>query len=105
MKRQRELDLRGKVVVITGASRGMGKQAALGFARRGANVVIAARTVEPDSALPGSLGETLKEIEALGGAALAVQTDLAKVDDLEGLVDAAVERFEIGRHTSELQSP
>jgi len=93
MERQKELDLRGKVVVITGASRGMGKQAALSFARRGANVVIAARTVEPDDALPGSLGETLKQVEALGAGVLAVQTDLAKAADLERLVAAAVERF------------
>ncbi len=93
MKRQKELDLRGKVVLITGASRGMGKQAALGFARRGANVVIAARTVEADEALPGSLGETVKEIEALGAGVLAVQTDLAREDDLKRLVQAAADRF------------
>jgi NAD(P)-dependent dehydrogenase (short-subunit alcohol dehydrogenase family) len=93
VERQKELDLTGKVAVITGASRGMGKQGALGLARRGVKVVIAARTVEPDAALPGSLGETVREIEALGSEALAVQTDLAKVGDLERLVEAAVERF------------
>ena len=59
MERQRELDLAGKVVIITGASRGVGKQAALDFARRGAHVVLAARTVEADGALPGTIGETL----------------------------------------------
>jgi NAD(P)-dependent dehydrogenase (short-subunit alcohol dehydrogenase family) len=91
--RQKELSLQGKVVVITGASRGMGKQAALGFARRGANLVIAARTVEPDGALPGSLGETVRQIEALGAGVLAVQTDLAREDDLKRLVEAAVGRF------------
>jgi NAD(P)-dependent dehydrogenase (short-subunit alcohol dehydrogenase family) len=93
VERQKERDLRGKVVVITGASRGMGKAAALGFARRGAQVVIAARTVEPDASLPGSLGETVKQIEALGGGALAVQTDLAKEADLKRLIDAAVDHF------------
>jgi NAD(P)-dependent dehydrogenase (short-subunit alcohol dehydrogenase family) len=93
MKRQPELDLRGKVVIITGASRGVGKRAALMFARRGANVVLAARTVETDDSLPGTLGETLSQIEALGGGALAVQTDLASEADLERLVDAAVTRF------------
>ena len=93
MERQRELDLSGKVVVITGASRGVGKQAALDFAKRGANVVLAARTVEPDSTLPGTIGETLKEIESLGGQAIAVATDLAQEEDLKRLIDAAVKRF------------
>jgi NAD(P)-dependent dehydrogenase (short-subunit alcohol dehydrogenase family) len=93
LERQRELDLTGKVAVITGASRGVGKQAALDFARRGVNVVLAARTVQPDNALPGTLGETLQEVEAMGVGALAVQTDLAREEDLKRLIDAAVERF------------
>ncbi|MBV1686664.1 SDR family oxidoreductase [Novosphingobium sp. G106] len=93
MERQKELDLTGKVVIVTGASRGVGKQAALDFARRGARVVLAARTVDPDPTLPGSMGETLKEIEALGGEALAVQTDIARQADLKKLVDTTVERF------------
>jgi NAD(P)-dependent dehydrogenase (short-subunit alcohol dehydrogenase family) len=93
MDRQAEGSLAGKVVIITGASRGIGKQAALDFARRGANVVLAARTVEADSELPGTLGETLKQIEAMGAGVLAVPTDLASEDDLKRLVAAAVERF------------
>ncbi len=93
MKRQKELDLTGKVVIVTGASRGVGRQAAINFARRGAKVVLAARTVDPDPTLPGSLSEALQAIKALGGEALVVQTDLAKRADLKKLVDAAVERF------------
>jgi NAD(P)-dependent dehydrogenase (short-subunit alcohol dehydrogenase family) len=93
MKKQRELDLAGKVVIITGASRGVGKQASLDFARRGANVVLAARTVKADDHLPGTIGETLKQIEALGGQAVAVATDLAKEEDLKRLVATAVKRF------------
>ena len=93
MKRQQEVSLAGKVVIITGASRGVGKQAALDFARRGANVVLAARTIEADQNLPGTLGETLKQIEDVGTSALAVQTDLASEDDLKQLVAAATERF------------
>ena len=93
MERQSEADLAGKVVIITGASRGVGKQAALDFARRGAHVVLAARTVETDSVLPGTLGETLMEIEAVGGQAIAVATDLSSETDLKALVQAAVGRF------------
>jgi NAD(P)-dependent dehydrogenase (short-subunit alcohol dehydrogenase family) len=91
--RQRELDIAGKVVVITGASRGMGKQAALDFARRGARVVLAARTVETDASLPGTIGETLAAIETAGGEAIAVATDLAEEADLRALIDAAMARF------------
>ena len=93
MERQNETSLAGKVALITGASRGVGKQAALDMARRGVRLVLAARTVEPDGKLPGTLGETLAAIEALGSQAIAVQTDLAKEADLENLVASAVERF------------
>ncbi|MDE8654566.1 SDR family NAD(P)-dependent oxidoreductase [Novosphingobium album (ex Liu et al. 2023)] len=93
MDRQSEIDLTGKVAIITGASRGVGKQNALDFARRGVNVVLAARTVDPDDTLPGTLGETLKQVEDMGVGALAVPTDLASEADLKRLVEAAVERF------------
>jgi NAD(P)-dependent dehydrogenase (short-subunit alcohol dehydrogenase family) len=92
--RHQELDLAGKVVIITGASRGIGKEAALAFARRGANLVLAARTsFRPDSKLPGTLNETLAQIEDMGASAIAVQTDLASETDLKNLAAAAVERF------------
>jgi NAD(P)-dependent dehydrogenase (short-subunit alcohol dehydrogenase family) len=93
MERQNEIDLTGKVAIVTGASRGVGRQAAIDLARRGAKVVLAARTVDPDPSLPGSLGETIGIIQASGGEALAVQTDLANRADLQDLVDATVERF------------
>ncbi|MCX4091142.1 SDR family NAD(P)-dependent oxidoreductase [Nocardia sp. alder85J] len=93
MQRQSELDLTGKVVLITGASRGIGRQAARGFARRGAKLVLAARTVTPGGALPGTVAETLAQIEELGAEGLAVPTDLADEDALGSLVEAAVQRF------------
>jgi NAD(P)-dependent dehydrogenase (short-subunit alcohol dehydrogenase family) len=93
MVRQREQDLTGKVVIITGASRGVGKQAALDFAKRGAHVVLAARTVTSDGTVPGTIGETLSQIEDAGGQAIAVATDLAEEADLKALVAAAVDRF------------
>jgi NAD(P)-dependent dehydrogenase (short-subunit alcohol dehydrogenase family) len=93
MKRQREGSLFGKVVIITGASRGIGKQAALDFARRGAHVVLAARTVGAGNEFPGSLGETVKQIEGMGAEALAVPTDLASENDLNALVAAVDDYF------------
>ena len=93
MQRQEETSLEGKVVIVTGASRGVGRQAALYLAQRGAKVVLAARTLDPDPTLPGSLGEALREIEVGGGEALVVQTDLANQADLHRLVETTQERF------------
>jgi NAD(P)-dependent dehydrogenase (short-subunit alcohol dehydrogenase family) len=92
-QRQTEQDLTGKVALVTGASRGIGKRTAMALARRGVNVVVAARSVNPGGELTGSIAETVADIEALGGQALAVATDLSKEEDLERLVAAAVERF------------
>jgi NAD(P)-dependent dehydrogenase (short-subunit alcohol dehydrogenase family) len=93
VQRQQEGGLVGKVVIITGASRGIGKQAALDFARRGAHVVLAARTVATNNELPGSLNETVRQIEDMNAEALAIPTDLANEKDLNNLVDATVEHF------------
>jgi NAD(P)-dependent dehydrogenase (short-subunit alcohol dehydrogenase family) len=71
------VELQDKVVIVTGASRGIGRQLALELARRGAKVVVAARTVEPRRRLPGTIGETLASIEAAGGTATAVQVDVS----------------------------
>ncbi len=93
MQRQQEGSLFGKVVIITGASRGVGKQAALDFARRGAHVVLAARTVTANNEVPGSLEETVKQIEDMNAEALAIPTDLASENDLNNLVAATVDHF------------
>jgi NAD(P)-dependent dehydrogenase (short-subunit alcohol dehydrogenase family) len=87
------MELAGKVAIITGASRGIGKQVALELARRGATVVVAARTVEQHGRLPGTIGETVAGVEAAGGTAVAVQADMASADDLDRLVRETVERF------------
>jgi NAD(P)-dependent dehydrogenase (short-subunit alcohol dehydrogenase family) len=87
------VDVRGKTAIITGASRGIGKQLAIELGRRGANVVVAARTVDPHRRLSGTIGETVSEVEAAGGQSLAVRTDLTDVGDIEALARAAVERF------------
>jgi len=87
------VDATGPTAIVTGASRGIGKQAALELARRGLNVVVAARTVDPRRRLPGTIGETVAELEELGVGALAVQADMRSVEDLERLVDTSVAAF------------
>lgn len=92
-ERQEEQDILGKVAIITGASRGIGKQTALALARRGAKVVVTARTVNGGGELAGTIGETVAEAEALGSEALAVAADLSQPGDLERIVESAVDRF------------
>ncbi len=68
MERQNEAGLSGQVAIVTGSSRGIGKRAALALARRGARLVVTARTVnesrgeESGGELPGTIGQTVKEI-------------------------------------------
>jgi citronellol/citronellal dehydrogenase len=90
----REAALLGKIAIVTGASRGIGKAIALGFAREGARVVVAARSVEaPSEKLPGSIHETVAEIEKIGGEALAVRCDVTDEASVTAMVEAALERF------------
>src|SRR5216110_2223392 len=69
-------DLSGRVAVVTGASRGIGKALALRLAREGADVVIAAKSEESTDRLPGSIYDTADAVRALGRRALAVPTDV-----------------------------
>jgi NAD(P)-dependent dehydrogenase (short-subunit alcohol dehydrogenase family) len=88
------MDLKGKVAVVTGASRGMGKQMALRLAQHGANLVLAARTVEQgQSEWPGSLKQTEQEIRALGVDCTPVQCDLTKRKDVENLCETALKKY------------
>jgi NAD(P)-dependent dehydrogenase (short-subunit alcohol dehydrogenase family) len=82
-----ELSLQGKVAVVTGGSKGIGRQIALAFAEAGADVAIAARN-------PDDLERTAKEIEAAGRRALAVPTDVADAEAVQNLVDRAAEAFD-----------
>ncbi|MDX1545760.1 MAG: NAD(P)-dependent oxidoreductase [Rhodothermales bacterium] len=86
-------DLNGKTLFITGASRGIGKAIGLRAAADGANVVIVAKTAEPHPRLPGTIHTAAEEIEAAGGQALAVQTDIRDEDQIRDAVAQAVERF------------
>jgi citronellol/citronellal dehydrogenase len=85
--------LQGKTLFITGASRGIGKAIALRAARDGANIVIAAKTVEPHPKLPGTIHTVAREVEEAGGHALAVATDIRFDEQVEAAVAEAVERF------------
>ena len=87
------MSLNGKTLFITGASRGIGKAIALRAARDGANIVVAAKTSEENKKLPGTIYSAAAEIEAAGGKAFAVITDVRDEDSIKAAVAAAVEKF------------
>jgi len=78
-----------RTVFITGASRGIGKAIALRLAREGANIVVAAKSVEENPKLGGTIFSAAQEIEAAGGKALAVQCDIRYEDQIQQAVDKA----------------
>jgi citronellol/citronellal dehydrogenase len=86
-------NLHGKTLLITGASRGIGLAIGKRAARDGANVVLLAKTTEPNPKLPGTLYSAAEEIEAAGGTALPVPTDIRDDAAVAKAVAAAVERF------------
>ena len=81
-----EFSLEGKVAVVIGASRGIGRAIALRFAQAGAKVVVSSRKL-------ASVQAVADEIGASGGEALAIQAHVGKSDDLAALVSQAVETF------------
>ncbi len=76
------MKLTGKVAVVVGSSRGIGKQIALTFAREGAAVAVVARTEQEGGKLPGTIHQTVDEIDALGGRAVAIRTDVTVDEDI-----------------------
>ena len=83
-----------KVVIVTGASRGIGKDIALLFAAEGGKVICAARTVEEGShPLEGSLNTTIAEIRAAGGEATAAAANISLPEDCEALVQTARDTY------------
>jgi short-subunit dehydrogenase len=85
-REQKHSELGGKVIVITGASSGFGRGAALRFARSGASVALAARREEV-------LDEVAAQVQELGGQALVAPTDVGDPEDVEALCRATVEQF------------
>jgi citronellol/citronellal dehydrogenase len=87
------VDLKGKTLFITGASRGIGKAIALRAARDGANVAVVGKTETPHPKLPGTVHEAVTEVERAGGRGLACVADIRFEDQVLGAVDRAVATF------------
>lgn len=88
------MKLDGKIAIVTGASRGIGRALAVGFAREGARVVVAARSeVERVGGLDGTIHETVKTIEESGGVALPVKCDVADEASVTEMVNKTLARF------------
>jgi citronellol/citronellal dehydrogenase len=87
------MSLQGKTVFITGGSRGIGKAMALKLAGEGANIVIAAKSVQEDPRLGGTIFSAAAEVEALGVQALAVQVDIRDEAQIANAMQQAVEKF------------
>ena len=86
-------DLRGRVAVVTGASRGIGKALALRLGQAGADVVVASKSEQSTERLPGSIHETAEGIRALGRRALAIPTDVRDEDAIRNMIERTVAEF------------
>ncbi|HUT68095.1 MAG TPA: SDR family NAD(P)-dependent oxidoreductase [Dehalococcoidales bacterium] len=89
------LELKDKVGIITGSSRGLGKILAMGFAREGAKVVVAARTEVEKELLPGTIYKTAEAIKAEGGYALPIKCDVTSEESVGEMVKRVLD--ELGR--------
>src|SRR6187551_398815 len=86
-------NLSGKTLLITGATRGIGRAIALRAARDGANVAVLGKTDAPHPKLPGTVHDAALEIEAAGGKALACVADIRFEDQVNAAVNATLDAF------------
>src|SRR5215213_7060169 len=87
------MNLHGKTLFITGASRGIGLAIGLRAAREGANVAVAAKTAEPQPKLPGTVYTAAEEIEKAGGRALPLLVDVRDEAAVEDAIARTAEAF------------
>lgn len=87
------MNLKGKTLFITGASRGIGKAIALRAAADGANITVAAKTTDAHPTLPGTIFTAAEEIEAAGGRALPCKVDIRSEEAVQAAIDKTVETF------------
>eukprot|EP01099_Mayorella_cantabrigiensis_P001145 TRINITY_DN1482_c0_g1_i1.p1 TRINITY_DN1482_c0_g1~~TRINITY_DN1482_c0_g1_i1.p1 ORF type:complete len:303 (-),score=82.28 TRINITY_DN1482_c0_g1_i1:88-954(-) len=85
--------LKGQVAIITGASRGIGRQVALTFAQAGINVVVAAKSTEDKSNLPGTIYSVAEEVRKFGVEALPIKCDVRQEADIVAMVEATIQKF------------
>jgi citronellol/citronellal dehydrogenase len=87
------MSLKGKTLFITGASRGIGLAIALKAAKDGANIAVAAKTVEPHQKLEGTIHTAAAEIEKVGGRALPLQVDVREEQSVKEALDRTANAF------------
>lgn len=85
--------LSGRVALITGGSRGIGAACAVALAREGCAIAVAAKTVEPNDKLPGTLNDTVAAVEAVGGQAIAIACDVRYEEAVDSMVRQCLDRF------------
>ena len=88
-----EQPLRGRVAIVTGSSRGIGRAMVLRLAREGASVVVTGKSEQGTDRLPGSIHTVAEEVDRAGGAALAVRVDVRNDDEVKAMVDTTIDRF------------
>jgi len=87
------MSFQNKTILITGASRGIGKAIGIKLATEGANIIIASKSTEENPKLGGTIFSAAAEIEAAGGKALPVQCDIRDEAQVQNAIDKGVERF------------